>query len=340
MNHEAPAPPRALGSGDPQTRAALGAVPLRSLPHPSALHVPITRLEGVGPAAARHAAKLGIETVGDLLEHLPFIHRDYERRRSVGELAIGEEATVLVRVRSCHVRPTRRRRLTILECQVVDDSGPMKAVWFNQAYLVDQLKEGTPVLLRGRLEGGRGGPSFRVAEHEIARRGDDAVGRHTTGLVPVYPATEGLSARRIRDFVLRVPGGERNTGEPLPAVLRARTRLPSRADSLNAAHWPADPDDVPVARRRLALEELMLFLLALVRRRRSRTESRPAERFGSPGPIVERWLESLPFELTAGQREALREIDSDLASGGAMQRLLMGEVGSGKTVVALYAMLR
>ena len=192
----------------------------------------------------------------------------------------------MVRVRSCHVRPTRRRRLTILECQVVDDSGPMKAVWFNQAYLADQLKEGTPVLLRGRLEGGRGGPSFRVAEHEIARRGDDAVGRHTTGLVPVYPATEGLSARRIRDFVWRVRGEERNTVEPLPAALRARARLPSRADSLKAAHWPADPNDVPVARRRLALEELMLFQLALVGRRRSRTESRPAERFGSPGPIA------------------------------------------------------
>ena len=119
------------------------------------LTAPVTALEGVGPAAARNAAKLGIETVGDLLGHLPFDHRDYEHTRTVAELAIGEEATISVRVRSCRVRPTRRRRLTILERQVADDTGPLKAVWFNQAYLADQLTEGTGVLLRGRLEGGR-----------------------------------------------------------------------------------------------------------------------------------------------------------------------------------------
>jgi ATP-dependent DNA helicase RecG len=318
MSSDRLAPPRALGSGEAQTREALERVRLRSLPRPSALTRPIIRLAGVGPSAARHAAKLGIETVGDLLEHLPFGHRDYERRRSVAELALGEEATVLVRVRSCHLRPTRRRRLTILECQVADDSGPMKAVWFNQAYLADQLTEGTAVLLRGRLEGGRGGGAFRVAEHEIVRRGDDAVGRHTTGLVPVYPATEGLSARRIRDFVWGLRGEERNTVEPLPARLRARERLPLRRDALSAAHWPASPDEVPVARRRMALEELFLFQLTLVAKRRTRQESRPAERLGPPGELVSRWLASLPFELTTGQRQALHEIDSDFASGGAM----------------------
>jgi ATP-dependent DNA helicase RecG len=310
------------------------------MPRPSALRRSITTIPGVGPSAAKHAAKLGIETAADLLEHVPFDHRDYERRRAVAELAIAEEATVFVRVQRCHVRPTRRRRLVILECQVADDSGPMTAVWFNQAYLADQLTDGTQVLLRGRLEGGRGAPSFRVAEHEIVKGGDETAGRHTTGLVPVYPATEGLSARRIRDFAWRLRGEERNVVEPLPAPLRVRRDLPLRRDALSAAHWPRTREEVPIARRRLALEELILLQLALVGRRRSRRESRPAERLGGPGPLIARWLESLPFELTAGQRAALEEIDEDLASGGAMQRLLMGEVGSGKTVVALYAMLR
>src|SRR5437773_306958 len=100
-----PSPPRAIGSGSAQARERLARVPLRSVPRPSALERPITGLAGVGPAAAAHAAKLGIETVGDLLEHLPFGYRDYERRRSVGELAIGEEATVLVRVLGCRLRP-------------------------------------------------------------------------------------------------------------------------------------------------------------------------------------------------------------------------------------------
>src|SRR5688572_11718092 len=155
--------PRAFGSGAAQTFEALLAAPV-SAPRPRLLTAPITALEGVGPAAARNAAKLGLASVGDLLEHLPFDHRDYERTRTVAELAIGEEATVSVRVRSARVRPTRRRRLTILEAQVADDTGPLKAVWFNQAYLAEQLTEGVGLLLRGRLEAGRGGPTFRVAE--------------------------------------------------------------------------------------------------------------------------------------------------------------------------------
>src|SRR5215212_1740751 len=168
MSDVAPAPPPAFGSGAAQSLDELLAAPV-SAPRPALLALPLTSLEGVGPAAARNAAKLGIESLGDLLDHLPADHRDYERTRTVSELAIGEEATVAVRVRNCRVRPTRRRRLTILECQVADDTGPLKAVWFNQAYLADQLTEGTALLLRGRLEAGRGDPSFRVAEHEVQR---------------------------------------------------------------------------------------------------------------------------------------------------------------------------
>jgi ATP-dependent DNA helicase RecG len=340
MKHSVPALPRAFGTGAGQSIDELARIPLRSLPRSSALQRSVSGLPGVGPAAAKRLAKLGIETAQDLLEHLPFDHRDYEGRRTVDQLGIGEEATVLVRVRDCRVRPTRRRRLQIVEARVADETGPLKAVWFNQSYLVDQLKEGTVVLLRGRLESGGGGPAFKVSEHEIAREGDDAVGRHTIGLVPVYPATEGLSARRIRELVYGLVGEERNVVEPLPALLRTRERLPSRPDALNAAHWPTSPEDVPPARRRLAFEELFLFQLALVGRRRTRQEARRAEMLGEPGDLVERWLGSLPFELTEGQREALREIDEDLVTGRPMQRLLMGEVGSGKTVVALYAMLR
>ncbi len=310
------------------------------MPRPDLLDGSLEAIEGVGPATARAAAKLGLHTVGDLLDHLPFDHRDYERRKTVGGLAIGEEATVAVTVRSCRVRPTRRRGLRLLECQVADDSGPMKAIWFNQDYLADQLGEGVRLLLRGKLERGRGGAAFKVREHERVGSGEHEVGRHTTGLVPVYPATEGLSPRRLRDLAWRTRGLERHALEPLPARLRARERLPDRAGALAAAHFPRSLGDVAPARRRLAFEELLLFQLGLVTRRRSRQVARPAERLADPGPLVERWLAGLGFELTGDQRRALEEIDGDLGSGQPMQRLLMGEVGSGKTVVALYAMLR
>jgi len=340
MSHKAPQPPRALGSGARQSREALGEVVLRSLPRPSTLEAGFQSLPGVGPQTARTAAKLGIGTLADLLEHLPFDHRDYEHSRRVGELAIGEEATIAVSVRSCRMRPTRRRRLRVIECEVADDSGPVTAVWFNQEYLIDQLKEGTRVLLRGKLEKGRGGPAFRVREHEVASGTGEGDGHHATGLVPVYPATEGLSARKIRELSWRLRGLERHSIETLPARLRVRERLPGRADALAAAHFPRSLEQVPLARRRLALEELLLYQLALVTRRRAREHKREAERLGTAGGLVQGWLDSLAFQLTRDQRDALGAIDADLGGGQPMQRLLMGEVGSGKTVVALYAMLR
>src|SRR5688572_33434095 len=204
MSDTAQDPPRTFGSGTPLSLPALAAVQLRSLPRPSLLARPLTSLEGVGPAAAKHAAKLGIETLGDLLSHLPFDHRDYADARAVAELAIGEEATIAVTVKDSRVRPTRRRRLTILECRVADETGPLKAVWFNQAYLADQLTPGTRLMLRGKLEGGRGGATFRVSAHELERGEGAGSGRHTTGLVPVYPATEGLSARRVRELAFEI----------------------------------------------------------------------------------------------------------------------------------------
>jgi ATP-dependent DNA helicase RecG len=264
---------------------------LRSLPRPQLIERPIESLPGVGPATARLAERLGLATIADLLEHLPFDHRDYESRREVSELAVGEEATLAVTVRSCRVRPTRRRRLKLLECEVADDSGSLQAVWFNQEYLLDQLSAGRVVLLRGTLERRRGGPVFRVLEHEFPEKGDGS-GHHTTGLVPVYPATEGLSARRIREFAWRLRGAERHSVELLPAAVRVTERLAGRADALAAAHFPRSLTEVPAARRRLAFEELYLFQLALVKQRTSRKVTRSAERLPSPGPLVRRWLQS------------------------------------------------
>jgi ATP-dependent DNA helicase RecG len=333
------AAPRAFATGRPQSREALLGVRLRTTPRPSVLAARLEGLGGVGPATARTAAKLGLHTLGDVLAHLPFDHRDYERGRLISELAFGEEATIAATVRSCTVRPTRRRRLKVVECQIADESGPVKAVWFNQEYLLDQLKEGTRVLLRGTLEKSRAGPAFRVLEHEVTREGG-GTGRHTTGLVPVYPATEGLSARRIRDFAWQVRGQEHNCVEPLAARIRVEERLPGIADALAAAHFPRSISEVPIARRRLAFEELFLFQVALIGRRRSRKVTRNAEPLGTPGELVGAWNASLGFELTGDQRKAVRAIDADLGRGEPMQRLLAGEVGSGKTVVALYAMLR
>ncbi|MFI5122213.1 MAG: helicase-related protein [Vicinamibacteria bacterium] len=302
---------------------------LRSLPRPSRLATPISSLKGAGPKLTAAAAAIGIETLEDLLWHVPHGHRDRAGVREVADLRIGEEATVMVSVRSARVRPTRRRNLRLVEAAVSDSSGPMKAVWFNQAYLAERLQPGTRLLLNGKLD--RSG--FRVATHEIVAGGGPApakAGLHTTGIVPVHNATRELSANRLREWIWQAVGRAGDAIESLPAELRVRRRLASQSDALRCAHFPDSPEQGTMARDRLAFEELCLHQAALAMRRGARRDARPGIAFEPAGELVAGWLDSLPFEPTAGQLGAFDEIDADLAAGRPMQRLLMGEVGSGK----------
>ena len=305
---------------------------LRSLPRPSRLAEPL-RLKD---PAAKAAAGLGIETIGDLLEHLPHTHRDRRETRHVAELGVGEEATVAVTVRSVSVRPMRNRRQKRVEARVGDETGPMVAVWFNQPWLARQLTEGTALLLHGKL---RQRNQFWVTEHELISGGSDA-GVHTLGLVPVYPASQGITPERLRTLTWEAYDRIGDVVEPLPGHLRAAEGLAERPAALAAAHFPDQPEDPGDARRRLAFEELFLLELALAGRKRARAERARACELKGTGELVDPWLRSLPFTPTSDQRRAFDRIDRDIASGTPMQRLLMGEVGSGKTVCALHAMLR
>jgi ATP-dependent DNA helicase RecG len=327
--------PRSLGTAEPVERDQLDGVALRSFPRASRLRRPLR----VRPArAARGAEALGLQTVGDLLEHLPHRHDDRREARAVADLRPGEEATAIVEVRSIRRRPVRRRGLTLVEATVFDASGPMKALWWNQPWVADRLAPGTRVILHGRC---RRRQEFHVADYEPAG-GASAVGDHqSTGLVPVYPANEHISARKLRELAWEVRGAERDSVEPLPAAVRAGERLPDRAAALAAVHFPERESDDASGRRRLAFEALLLRQLALLIRRARRRSAADAVALDGPAALTERWLrEGLPFELTADQRRAIATIDAELASPRPMQRLLMGEVGSGKTVVALHAMLR
>jgi ATP-dependent DNA helicase RecG len=323
-------------------------------PRPEALDAPLTTLAGVGPKLAEAAAEAGIATLGDLLLRVPHSYRDRSALSGLGDLVVGEEATVLVEVvADARLRPIRRRRLTIVEAKVSDDSGTVTATWFNQPWVAERLVAGRRALLTGTLD--RRG--FRVAAYEILDRdepGEDTdralararpgrrppAGIHTRGLVPVHPATERLRPQRVREWAWQAGGAAAHALEPLPAEMRARLGLAGAGDALRAVHFPREMSEVEEARRRLCFEELFLHQAALAARRAGRREQGPGQRFSPPGALTGRWLESLPFEPTADQRRAFEEINADLGSGAPMQRLLMGEVGSGKTVVALYAMLR
>jgi ATP-dependent DNA helicase RecG len=279
-----------------------------------------------GEKAAKAAEQLGLHTVGDLLEHLP---RDKREARTVADLQHGDVATVIVEVRSISSRPVRRRGMRpLVEAVVADGTGTMKATFFNQPWLERKYRPGTRVMVHGKYEGRN---RFRVQSHALS--GEQVA----AGDVAHYPATEGLSSTQIAALVAQHREVADDALEPLPARLRAVERLPDRPAAIDAAHF----GDQEAGRRRLAFEELLLVQLALLRRRARRREAAQAAALPAPGELTRRWLDSsLPFALTGDQRAAMAAIDDDLGRERPMQRLLMGEVGSGKTVVALYAMLR
>ena len=273
--------------------------------------------------------------MGDLLEHLPHTHRDRREKSRVADLRLGEDATVEVVIRSVTVRPMHRRRGKRVEARVADESGPLLAVWFNQPWIARRLGEGSRVLLHGRVK--RRGELW-VTEHEPSA--GSGGGLSTLGLVPVYPGSERLPPDRLRGLAHATRGLARHAVEPLPARLRRAERLPSRPAALTAAHFPETEAEASDARRRLVFEELFLLEVGLAARRRERGEGRRAASLEAGGSLVEPWLARLPFRPTDDQARAFAEIDRELRSERPMQRLLMGEVGSGKTVVALHAMLR
>src|SRR6266487_4026538 len=288
---------RGFAGADPPERWP----PTRGRPRPEELDRSLDTLPGVGPSQRGKLAKLGLRTVRDLLEHRP---RDYQQ--AVGETPISnlfgeEEAVIAGEVRRISIRPTRRR-LTVLKAAVRDESGEISAVWFNQPWLADKLQPGTKLRLRGQLRRNE----FHVRSYDL----DGAAA--TADFAPVYPASEEVTSARLRTLVESALPHATDFGDSLPASLRARERLPLRFDALVALHRPRDAGEAERARRRLALDELLLLQVGLARIREG-TEEATAPVLGEPGELAERYREALPFELTKDQEQAIAEIDADLA---------------------------
>jgi ATP-dependent DNA helicase RecG len=303
-------------------------------PRPSRLQRPL----GIpGKKMLAGMRSLGVETVGDLLEHLP---SDSREARTVKGLRAGEQATVAVQVRAISARPVRRRGMRpLVEATVFDATGTMRATFFNQPWLLDRYPVGTRLLLHGKADA-RGG--FNVAHHAPgADMGSDAAVSGESDAVAHYAAAEGITSTQILTLVQAERGALADVVEALSAATRVAERLPDRASALAAMHFPRLPHDSEAGRRRLAFEELLLTQLAFLRRRAARRARTGAATLTDRDALGGRWLaRELPFALTGDQQRAIDTIAADLARAAPMQRLLMGEVGSGKTVVALYAMLQ
>jgi len=299
----------------------------RLFPRPELLDRPVDVLPGVGPAVQKKLAKLGLERVGDLLTHRPFRYEEPADEKRISELAIDQEAVIDVEIERFSTRPTRRR-LTVQTAVCSDDGEKVAAVWFNQPWLEKQLRPGMRVRLRGRLQG-RG--DFLVKTFDVGERSA------TADFAPVYPASEEITPKKLREVIAAAL--PRATLDALPAELKQHERLPERTDALWTLHRPRSLAEAERARARLAFDELLLLQVGLALRRRER-EAEVAPALGEAGELVARYRAALPFRLTDHQERAIAEIDHDLRRSVPMQRLLQGDVGSGKTVVALYAILR
>jgi ATP-dependent DNA helicase RecG len=318
--------PTAFASRDEPARDVLAAAPVR-WPRPSRLEEPV---EWKPRPAAEAAESLGLTTVGTLLEHLP---RESGEARTVSELSPDEVATVIVEVRTITSRPVRRRGMKpLVEATVSDDTGVMKATFFNQPWLKDQYKPGTRLMLAGKYQGRN---RFRVNTH--ARTDAVASRTHPPEAASQYPATKGITSTQILAAVREHRDAVFDEVEPLPAGLRVAERLPDRPAAFAAAHF----GDREGGRARLAFDELLVDQIVQLRLRAERRATQAAAPLRDEPSLSRVWRDTLlPFALTGDQAAAIDEIDADLAGERPMQRLLMGEVGSGKTVVALHAMLR
>jgi ATP-dependent DNA helicase RecG len=305
----------------------------------SRLQDPVQFLKGVGPRRAEHFARLGVRTGRDLLYHVPHRYEDATRVDQIGSLRPGDDATVIGEVVAKGVLPTRKR-LRIFRAVLKDSSGLIECAWPGQPWLDRQISRGDLLLVMGSV-GFFHGRQLRPREHTIlAREGESADRRR---VFPVYPATEGLTHRQIRgivdanlDELLEEAAGR----EVFPDEWLAELEIPRLAEALAVLHRPEDLAGLERARRRLAWEELF-FLQLLHARARYEIRSRQTgiAKRGAPN-LTAPFLESLPFDLTAAQQRAWSQIANDMEDDAPMYRLLQGDVGSGKTVVAVAAMLK
>ena len=311
------------------------------------LATPLQFLKGVGPRRAAELARAGLVTIEDLLCRFPIRYEDRSRLQPVSTLAAGQRASIAGRVLSCGLRSTRRPGFKIFEALVGDDSGSLRVTWLNQPFLKDVFARGLHVVLFGAVEmRGHGGLQLTNPQYEILDE-DDRETIHTGRIVPVYERTGSVTPKIQRKIVFdALQRLSPDLPDHLPEAIRIRLQLPSRAAAMFAAHYP--PADASLealnrfetpAQRRLIFEEAFLFQMGVLARRSAAAAERKAVSIVVDDRIRASARRVLPFRLTPGQRLALKEIVEDQQRPHPMNRLLQGDVGAGKTIVALLAAL-
>ncbi len=299
-----------------------------------------TQIRSLGGIYKRYAApleKLGIITINDFLYHIPFRYDDFRIISSISNLQPGETVTIRGEVIEIKNQYTRSR-FTLQKAKIKDDTGEIEAVWFNQPYLAKNIHKSDHISLSGKIEFKAGKLQINTPDYEITENNFI----HTGRLVPVYPETRGISSKWIRRQVFKILNDSKNEIEDfLPNELKTKNKLENLSDSIYKIHFPDQLSDIDTAKRRLSFDELFVTQLASNLRKIAWNKELNSEPFEIENykSKIENFIKDLAFTLTQAQNRSIKEIFNDLSKDKPMNRLLEGDVGSGKTVVATIAML-
>ncbi|MGC9397779.1 MAG: ATP-dependent DNA helicase RecG [Anaerolineae bacterium] len=293
----------------------------------------VKALRGVGEKRAALLERLDVRTIRDLLFLFPRRYDDYSTLKTIDRLEYGEQVTVIASVGEAGGRRTRGGRY-LFKALLIDGTGTLEVTWFNQPYLEQQIKRGMQIVVRGTVDEYLGRLTMTAPEWERVDRRDLKVAR----ILPVYPTTEGLTSRWLRKLMRRaLSAWADRVADPLPPTLRREHDLLPLPQALWGVHLPKNAAHLKAARRRLAFEEVLYLQLGLLQQKR-RWKAQPGYVIEPPPEYTQALVDALPYELTEAQRRSLNEMSADMLSGKPMNRLLQGDVGSGKTVVAALLM--
>ncbi|RPJ18597.1 MAG: ATP-dependent DNA helicase RecG, partial [Chloroflexi bacterium] len=318
-----PAPP-------PRSESIAGA---KTSATPAALDAKLTVLQGIGPRHAETLSKLGLQTLGDMLYYYPRRYDDYSQLKPIKDLFYGEQVTVIGTIQSVHSRPIRGGKASIIETIISDGTAGLRLSYFNQPWLANRFKPGDAISVSGKVDQYLGRLVMNSPDWESV----EVESLHTNRIVPIYPLTEHITQKWLRNVMKQVVEyWAPRVADALPESTRSSARVMTLSEALMQVHFPDSQEKLKAARERLAFDEIFYLQMGVLRQKID-WKSVEARRF----PVSDEWLEtrlkSLPFTLTNAQQNALKDIRLDLDSGKPMNRLLQGDVGSGKTVVAALA---
>ncbi|MCA9961710.1 MAG: ATP-dependent DNA helicase RecG [Anaerolineales bacterium] len=303
-------------------------------PDPEGLAQPVVQIKGVGAKIGKRLEKLGAETVGELLYLFPRRYDDYTLMKPINQARYGDQVTIIGTVWEVRARHTRNNQVMV-QAVVNDGTGSIQANWFNQPWLVEKLHSGMQIVLSGKVDQYLGRPVMPSPEWEAM----DLEPLRTRRIVPVYPLTQGLNSNKMRDIMhTAVSIWANRVPEPLPKSIRHNQNLYSLPQALQQIHFPDNQQALHEARRRLIFDELFLLQLGM-QRKRNEWRSQPGLPLQAPPDALQPFYDNLPFSLTGAQQRVIAEITEDMTRDVPMNRLLQGDVGAGKTIIAAVAMV-